>query len=88
MDFYPADARFVATGPDLATQIVAEAWLPQLLREHGPERLHVYAEAHDGTLVKLHEHTQLVSKDDKFKYYRTAWLDVTTGMTLDVGWDI
>lgn len=87
--FFAEDTQFIASGPDLHMGMVQEPQLPDLLREHGPERLFLYAQLIDGTVEQLEVVAhRMTGKDDLAKYYVTAYASPTTGRMIEIGWDV
>jgi hypothetical protein len=93
MPTFPEDTVFVATGPDFAAEALnlgkgTEQAIADILREHGPERVHLYVQDDtDGGLRLLTAATVHTGRDDIAKYYLTTCTDVVTGRQMQIGWD-
>lgn len=89
--FFDETAVFVASGPDFDAELIDgrdyELAMAELLREHGPEQMNIYAQSPDGTLELLQQLTAMTGRDDLAKYYLTTYTSSTTGLVAQVGWD-
>jgi hypothetical protein len=94
MPHFPMQTVFVACGPDFIPEVTKpepgdpEHRLADLLREHGPERVTVYAQMDHGPLEELNDRTVHLGRDDTTKYYSTRYTSPITGRYIDVGWDV
>jgi hypothetical protein len=93
MPHFERTTRFVAVGADFdptvtgAEPYAAEGELAELLREHGPEAVIVYAPMGHGPLEELRSHTEHTGRDDIAKYYVTRYTSPITGRYIEIGWD-
>jgi hypothetical protein len=92
MPGFPMETVFVASGPDFAAEVLnlgkdTEQALADLLREHGPEGVTIYAQGPNGVLVRLLGDTAHTGRDDIAKYYLTTFTHPHQRLEIQVGWD-
>lgn len=87
-NYFDPENTYLAYGPDETMTIVQEKALADLLRQHGPERLHIHTQLCDGSLEELTVDTTLAGVDDLAKYYVTTLTGARTGLVAEIGWDV